>query len=55
MPKLIAMIGFLILGLSPSFEDFKQSPEDRGKMIAYYFVAFAFIWFGLDGWITGGK
>lgn len=45
--KLLAMAGFVVLGLSPSFEDWKQSPEDRGKMLAYYGVGLAFIWLGL--------
>lgn len=52
MGKLIAVLGFIVLGLSPSFEDFKQSPEDRPKMFVYYAVAITMIYFGLDGWLN---
>jgi hypothetical protein len=48
--KALAVAGFVVLGLSPSFEDWKQSPEDRGKMVAFYAVAVALIWCGIfDG------
>jgi hypothetical protein len=45
--KVMAVAGFVALGLSPSFEDWKQSPEDRPKMVAFYAVGIALIWFGL--------
>jgi hypothetical protein len=45
--KLLAVGGFVALGLSPSFEDWFQSPEDRGKMLAFYGVGVALIWLGL--------
>jgi len=48
--KLLAMAGFVALGLSPSFIDWKQSPEYRHLFILYYVVAVAFIFAGLDGW-----
>jgi hypothetical protein len=43
----VAMAGFVILGLSPSFVDWEQEPEKRPQMIAFYGVALACIWFGL--------
>ena len=50
MRKLLAMIGFVLLGLSPSFIDWEQSPEKRGQMVAFYGVALVLIYFGLfDG------
>jgi hypothetical protein len=45
--KVLGIVGFVVLGLSPSFEDWKQSPEDRPKMIAFYAVAVALIWCGI--------
>jgi hypothetical protein len=44
------MAGLLVLGLSPSFVDWQQSPELRPQMYMYYGVAFLLIAFGLwDG------
>ena len=51
--KLAAITGLIILGLSPSFIDFQQSPEKRWQMILYYGVAITLIWVGLDGWAGG--
>jgi hypothetical protein len=45
--KLLAVAGFVALGLSPSFEDWFQSPEDRPKMVAFYGIGIALIWVGL--------
>ena len=45
--KLMAMGGFVVLGLSPSFEDWFQSPEDRPRMVAFYGVGLALIWLGM--------
>ncbi len=42
-----ALAGFIVLGLSPSFVDWKQSPEDRGKIIAFYTVGLALIYWGI--------
>lgn len=50
MQKLIAIAGFIILGLSPSFMDWQESPELRKQMIAYYSVAAVLIYVGLDFW-----
>jgi len=45
--KLMAMGGFVVLGLSPSFVDWFQSPERRGQMVAFYAVGAGLIWLGL--------
>jgi hypothetical protein len=42
-----AMLGFLVLGLSPSFVDWKQSPELRNQMVWYYAVAMILIFLGI--------
>ncbi len=47
LKTLAALAGFLILGLSPSFVDWKQSPELHGEVILYYAVALALIYFGV--------
>jgi hypothetical protein len=47
--KLAALVGFVVLGLSPSFVDFEQSPEYRWQVFAYYGVAIALISWGLWG------
>ena len=46
-----AMAGFLVLGLSPSFLDWKQSPDkkSRQQFFLYYGVALLLIWFGIQG------
>lgn len=45
--KVVALAGFVVLGLTPSYEDFKQSPQDRWKMVGYYVLALALIYFGI--------
>ena len=40
-------LGFIVLGLSPSFEDWKQSPQDRKQMVAFYIVAIGLIYYGV--------
>lgn len=48
MRKGLALAGFLALGLSPSFVDWQQSNgREREKIVAYYAVALALIYFGL--------
>ncbi len=47
MKKLAALLGFLVLGLSPSFVDWQQSPERRGLIVGYYLIALLLIWGGL--------
>jgi hypothetical protein len=44
---LVALAGFLILGLSPSFIDWEQSPEKRGQVVWYYAIALGLIYWGL--------
>ena len=48
--KLIAILGFLALGLSPSFVDWQEAPERRPQMVLYYTVAIGLIAFGLEWW-----
>lgn len=51
MDKLLALSGFLALGLSPSFIDWRQSEGgDRKLIIAYYAVAIFLIYAGLWGY-----
>ncbi len=50
MSKLAAIIGFLVLALSPSFVDWQQSPELRSQIIIYYIIGITLIIVGLDGW-----
>lgn len=45
--KAAALGGFVVLGLSPSFVDWTDSPEKRGQMIAFYILAMALIYFGV--------
>jgi hypothetical protein len=42
-----AIAGFLILGLSPSFVDWQQSPDRRGEIAIYYAAAIALLYIGL--------
>lgn len=42
-----AMIGFIVLGLSPSFVDWQQSPEKRKQILFFYAVGLALIYVGL--------
>jgi len=51
--KILAILGFLALALSPSFVDWQESPERRPQMVLYYAVALTLIVFGLDGWTKG--
>lgn len=47
MRALSALLGFLILGLSPSFIDWQQSPERRAEIVIYYAIALVLIWIGV--------
>jgi hypothetical protein len=47
--KVAAMVGFLILGISPSFVDWEQAPDKRWQILGYYGIALALIYFGLFG------
>lgn len=44
---LTGLVGFVVLGLSPSFEDWKQSPQDRKQMVFFYLVAIGLIYYGV--------
>jgi hypothetical protein len=45
--KAATLAGFIVLGLSPSFVDWKQSPEDRIQILAFYGLGLLLIYFGL--------
>lgn len=45
--KAVALAGFVILGLSPSFVDWQQSPEERWKIVGFYAVGLVLIYLGL--------
>lgn len=45
--RYLALAGFVVLGLSPSFVDFEQSPEKRGQMALFYAVGLALVWYGI--------
>lgn len=42
-----ALSGFLLLGLSPSFVDWQQSPDKRSQIIVYYAAALLLIYWGM--------
>lgn len=45
--KAAALIGFVVMGLSPSFVDWQESPDKRAKMLAFYGVGLALVYYGL--------
>lgn len=45
--KLAALAGFIVLGLSPSFVDWKQSPDEHTKIIAFYTIGLALVYYGI--------
>ena len=45
--KISALVGFVVLGLSPSFVDWAQSPDKRKQMIVFYAVGLALVYYGL--------
>lgn len=45
--KLAALVGFVIMGLSPSFVDWQQSPNERPRMIAFYAVGLGLVYYGI--------
>jgi hypothetical protein len=47
--RLVAIAGFVVLGLSPSFVDWQQAPEQRRQMVLFYVVGITLIAFGLWG------
>lgn len=42
-----ALVGFVVLGLSPSFVDWQQSPEQRPRMVAFYAVGLVLVYYGI--------
>lgn len=44
--KAMALLGFVVLGLSPSFVDWQQSPEQRTRIVAFYVVGLALVYYG---------
>ncbi len=45
--KAAALAGFVVLGLSPSFVDWQESPDKRRQIVIFYAVGLALIYFGL--------
>jgi len=45
--KVGAMAGFIVLGLSPSFVDWQQSPEKRKQIVFFYAVGLGLVYYGL--------
>lgn len=43
----LALLGFVVLGASPSFVDWQESPSKRKQMVAFYALALALIYFGV--------
>ena len=44
--KLVALAGFVVLGLSPSFVDWQQSPDERPRIVAFYAVGLLLVYYG---------
>lgn len=45
--QVTGLAGFVLLGLSPSFVDWEQSPEKRIQIVVFYGAALALLWFGV--------
>ncbi len=45
--KAAALAGFVVLGLSPSFVDWQESPDKRKQIIAFYAAALILLYVGL--------
>jgi len=45
--KLGALAGFIVLGLSPSFVDWQQSPDKRRQILLFYAAGLALVYYGL--------
>lgn len=45
--KLAALGGFVLLGLSPSFMDWQQSPDKHREFIVFYAAAGGLFWYGI--------
>lgn len=44
--KMAALAAFIIMGASPSFIDWEQSPEKRKQVIGFYAVSVGLFWYG---------
>lgn len=42
-----ALAGFVVLGLSPSFVDWQQSPERRKEILLFYAVGLTLVYVGV--------
>ncbi len=45
--QLVGLAGFVVLGLSPSYVDWQQSPDKRKQMVLFYAVAVGLIYYGV--------
>ena len=45
--KAAALVGFVVLGLSPSFVDWQQSPDKRKQIILFYGIGLTLIYLGV--------
>lgn len=45
--KAAAMASFVILGLSPTYLEWKQQPDKRPQIVVYYLVAGGLFYYGL--------
>jgi hypothetical protein len=45
--KIMALAGFIVLGLSPSFVDWEQSPEKRSQIVFFYGGGLTLVYFGI--------
>jgi hypothetical protein len=43
----MALAGFIVLGLSPSFVDWEQSPEKRKQIVFFYGGGLALVYYGI--------
>jgi hypothetical protein len=47
--KWAALGAFILMGATPSFVDWEQSPEKHGQIIGFYAVAIGLFWYGFLG------
>ena len=45
--KAAALLGFVVLGASPSFIDWQQAPEKRGQILLFYGIGLTLVYVGL--------
>lgn len=44
--KVAALGAFIIMGATPSFVDWEQSPEKHKQIVTFYAVAIGLFWYG---------